>query len=78
MAAKKTVYVSSSGGKVTLRRTDVEKMKRAFTKMMDEYVRLKQQQKKFEASAHDLSRILWPWSIPWFKIESWQKELRRR
>jgi hypothetical protein len=78
MAAKKTVYLSRSGGKVTIRKRDVEKLKKAFEKMMNDYVRLKEQQRKFEASAAELCGFWLPWTIPFHQIASWKRELRRR
>ncbi len=76
--AKKTVYVAKTASTLTARRSDVEKLKRAFTKMMDEYVRLKEQQRRFEAAAAELCGFWLPWTIPFRKVESWKKELRRR
>ena len=78
MAAKKTVYLSRSGGKATVRARDIEKLKKAFAKMMDEYMRLKEQQRKFEAAAAELCGFWLPWTIPFRTVEGWKKELRRR
>ncbi|MFL6300995.1 MAG: hypothetical protein ACJ71N_10365 [Terriglobales bacterium] len=78
MAAKKTVYVARSGGNVSVRKRDVDKLKKAFAKMMNEYVRLKEQQRRFEASAAELCGFWLPWTIPRHQITRWTRELRQR
>ena len=72
MAAKRL------GPKTGVRPGDAAKVKRAFTRMMDDYVSMKESQKKFEASAEDLLKILWPWSIPFRKVKVWRKAMGRR
>jgi len=73
MAAKKSTRLGRKTGE---RPGDAEKVKRAFTKMMDTYVDLKQDQEEFEASAGDLIGVLWHWSIPGAKVKRWRKVLR--
>jgi len=73
MASKKSKRL---GGKTGVRPGDTEKVKKAFTEMMDAYIDLKEDQEEFEASAGDLIAVLWRWSIPSAKVKRWHKVLR--
>ena len=75
MAAKKSTRL---GPKTGVRPGDAKRVKRAFTKMMDAYISMKEDQKEFEDAAGDLIRILWPWSIPFRKVQAWRKGIHRR
>lgn len=73
MAAKKSTRRKTG----VVRPGDTEKVKKAFTRMMDAYISMKEDQRKFEAAAGDLISIIWPWSIPFETVKNWRKGLRR-
>ena len=62
--AKHTVYVSESASTLTVKRGDVDKLKKASISLFREYKKLKVQQKRFDESAEALAMLLIHWTIP--------------
>jgi hypothetical protein len=62
--AKRTVYVSESASTLTVKRSDVEKLKKASISLFREYKKLKVQQKKFDETVATLAMVLIHWTIP--------------
>jgi len=62
--AKRTVYVGETSSSLTVKRTDVEKLKKALVAVFREYKKLKAQEKKFDESVAALAVVVHPWTIP--------------
>jgi hypothetical protein len=78
MAAKKTVYLNERGTVRHVRQTDIDKLKKAFQKMVEEYLKMKKQQGKFEDALGAICMMWSPWTIPHRWVASKTKELRQR
>jgi hypothetical protein len=78
MAAKKTVYLNERGRVRQIRQTEIDKLKKAFQKMVEEYLEMKKQQRKFEDALGEVCAMWNPWTIPHRWVASTTKELRRR
>ena len=76
--AKKTVYLNEKGPVRQVRQSDIDKLKRAFQKMVEEYLEMKKQQGRFEDALGELCMMWNPWTIPRRWVASKTKELRRR
>lgn len=78
MAARK-VFLNSENSLVReVRQTEVKKLKEAFKVVVRDYLRMKQQQSKFEDSLEKFCLKISPWSIPHRTVQTWVKDLRRR
>jgi hypothetical protein len=62
--AKRTVYVRETPSTLTIKRSDVDKLKKALISFFREYKKLKAQQKKFDASVAALAALVIHWTIP--------------
>jgi len=76
MAAKKTVFLNQSGRVRQIRQRDINELKEAIRNMIDDYMRVKQAQNRFEESLEKLCMKVSPWSIPHRKVQAWRKGLR--
>jgi len=74
---KKTVFLNGEREPIrTVRQTDVDQLKAAFRVVMKDYLRMKQQQARFEDSLEKFCLKISPWSIPHREMQPWLKELR--
>ena len=62
--AKRTVYVGETSSSLTVKRTDIEKLKKALVAVFREYKKLKVQEKKLDESVAALAIVVHPWTIP--------------
>ena len=62
--AKRTVYVGETSSSLTVKRTDIEKLKKALVAVFREYKKLKLQEKKLDDSVAALAVVVHPWTIP--------------
>ena len=62
--AKRTVYVSETSSTLTVKRGDIDKLKKAIVAVFREYKKLKAEQKRFDESIAALALIVPHWTIP--------------
>ena len=77
MAAKKTVFLNKPGRVREIRQTDIDDLKKAFGIMVDDYIRMKAQQSKFEDSLERVCLKISPWTIPRKRVQRWLHEFHR-
>ena len=62
--AKRTVYVSETASTRTVKRGDIDKLKKTLISVFREYKKLKAQEKKLDESVAALAVVVHPWTIP--------------
>lgn len=62
--AKRTVYVSETASTRTVKRSDVDKLKKAIIAVFREHKKLQAQQKRLDQSMTALARLGSRWTIP--------------
>lgn len=63
-AAKKTVYTSHTSSTHTVKRQDVEELKRALRKVFREYRSLRNLESRFNTAVGELAALSIKWTIP--------------